>query len=106
LFSWGQQGTELHQGFEPAPPQTRWSVPLGTLSATATCLQLRPSALSAATASTSTSRLALSKSVRLTQRLARHRSLVATMVYTHPSEDDLMRALRHVLWIENMPLEL
>jgi integrase/recombinase XerC len=49
---------------------------------------------------------ALSKSVRLTQRLARHRSLVATMVYTHPSEDDLMRALRHVLWIENMPLEL
>lgn len=36
---------------------------------------------------------ALTKDIRLTQRFARHRSLVTTMVYTHPSEDDLVRAV-------------
>lgn len=35
----------------------------------------------------------LTKDIRLTQRFARHRSLVTTMVYTHPSEDDLVRAV-------------
>lgn len=36
---------------------------------------------------------AITKDIRLTQRFARHRSLVTTMVYTHPSEDDLVRAV-------------
>ena len=36
---------------------------------------------------------ALTKDIRLTQRFARHRSLVTTMVYTHPSEDDLVKAV-------------
>ena len=36
---------------------------------------------------------ALTKDIRLTQRFARHRSLVTTMVYTHPSEADLVRAV-------------
>lgn len=36
---------------------------------------------------------ALTKDIRLTQRFARHRSLVTTMVYTHPSDDDLARAV-------------
>ena len=36
---------------------------------------------------------ALTKDIRLTQRFARHRSLVTTMVYTHPSEDDMVKAV-------------
>ena len=40
-----------------------------------------------------TGRIPLTKDIRLTQRFARHRSLVTTMVYTHPSEDDLVRAV-------------
>jgi len=36
---------------------------------------------------------AQTKDIRLTQRFARHRSLVTTMVYTHPSDDDLARAV-------------
>lgn len=36
---------------------------------------------------------ALTKDIRLTQRFARHRSLATTMVYTHPSEDDLVRVV-------------
>jgi len=40
-----------------------------------------------------TSLYTLIKDIRLTQRFARHRSLVTTMVYTHPSEDDLVKAV-------------
>lgn len=36
---------------------------------------------------------ASTKDLRLTQRFARHRSVVTTMVYTHPSDDDLARAV-------------
>lgn len=36
---------------------------------------------------------AQTKDIRLTQRFARHRSLVTTMVYTHPSDDDHARAV-------------
>jgi len=36
---------------------------------------------------------AQTKDIRLTQRFARHRSLVTTMVYTYPSDDDLARAV-------------
>ena len=36
---------------------------------------------------------ALSKDIRLTQRFARHRSVVTTMIYTHPSDEDLVRAV-------------
>jgi site-specific recombinase XerC len=36
---------------------------------------------------------ASTKDLRLTERLARHRSVVTTMVYTHPSDDDLARAV-------------
>jgi len=39
---------------------------------------------------------ALSKDLRLTQRFARHRSVVTTMVYTHPSDDDLVRAVEQL----------
>ncbi len=39
---------------------------------------------------------ALSKDLRLTQRFARHRSVVTTMVYTHPSDDDLARAVEQL----------
>jgi site-specific recombinase XerC len=36
------------------------------------------------------------KDIRLTQRFARHRSVVTTMVYTHPSDDDLERAVEQL----------
>jgi site-specific recombinase XerC len=39
---------------------------------------------------------AASKDLRLTQRFARHRSVVTTMVYTHPSDDDLVRAVEQL----------
>lgn len=39
---------------------------------------------------------ALSKDIRLAQRFARHRSVVTTMVYTHPSDDDLARAVEQL----------
>lgn len=39
---------------------------------------------------------ALSKDLRLTQRFARHRSVLTTMVYTHPSDDDLARAVEQL----------
>lgn len=39
---------------------------------------------------------ALSKDLRLTQRFARHKSVVTTMVYTHPSDDDLSRAVQQL----------
>lgn len=38
----------------------------------------------------------LSKDIRLTQRFARHRSVVTTMVYTHPSDEDLVRAVEQL----------
>jgi len=39
---------------------------------------------------------ALSKDLRLTQRFARHRSVVTAMVYTHPSDEDLVRAIEQL----------
>jgi site-specific recombinase XerC len=49
---------------------------------------LRHSAISSIYAST--------KDIRLAQRFARHRSVVTTMVYTHPSDDDLARAVEQL----------
>jgi len=37
-----------------------------------------------------------SKDIRLTQRFARHRSVVTTMIYTHPSDEDLVRAVEQL----------
>lgn len=37
-----------------------------------------------------------SKDIRLTQRFARHRSVVTTMLYTHPSDEDLVRAVEQL----------
>ena len=37
------------------------------------------------------------KDIRLTQRFARHRSLLSTMVYTHPTDDELVRAAQTML---------
>jgi site-specific recombinase XerC len=39
---------------------------------------------------------ASSKDLRLTQRFARHRSVVTTMLYTHPSDEDLVRAVEQL----------
>jgi integrase/recombinase XerC len=36
---------------------------------------------------------AATKDLRLTQRFARHASVLTTMVYTHPSDEDLLRAV-------------
>jgi site-specific recombinase XerD len=36
------------------------------------------------------------KDLRLTQRFARHRSVVTTMLYTHPSDEDLVRAVEQL----------
>jgi integrase/recombinase XerC len=33
------------------------------------------------------------KDIRLTQRFARHKSVVTTAIYTHPSDDDMLRAV-------------
>jgi integrase/recombinase XerC len=35
----------------------------------------------------------LSKDIRLTQRFARHTSVLTTAIYTHPTDEDLLRAL-------------
>lgn len=34
------------------------------------------------------------KDIRLAQRIARHRSILSTMIYTEPSDDDVLRAAR------------
>jgi integrase/recombinase XerC len=34
--------------------------------------------------------------IRLTQRFARHRSVVTTAIYAHPSDDDLVKAVRNM----------
>jgi site-specific recombinase XerC len=39
---------------------------------------------------------ASSKDLRLTQRFARHRSVLTTMLYTHPSDEDLVRAVEQL----------
>jgi site-specific recombinase XerC len=39
---------------------------------------------------------ARSRDLRLTQRFARHRSVVTTMVYTHPSDEELVRAVEQL----------
>ena len=33
------------------------------------------------------------KDIRLTQRFARHTSVLTTAIYTHPTDEDLLRAL-------------
>jgi integrase/recombinase XerC len=37
------------------------------------------------------------KDIRLTQRFARHASIVTTMIYTHPSDEDLAAAVELIL---------
>ena len=37
-----------------------------------------------------------SKDIRVTQRFARHKSIVSTMIYTHPTEEDLIQAVREL----------
>lgn len=39
---------------------------------------------------------AQTKDLRLTQRFARHKSVVTTMLYTHPSDEDLVRAVEQL----------
>ena len=39
---------------------------------------------------------ARTKDLRLTQRFARHRSVVTTMIYTHPSDEELVRAVEQL----------
>jgi site-specific recombinase XerC len=34
------------------------------------------------------------RDIRLTQRVARHKSIISTSIYTHPSDEDLVRAIR------------
>ncbi|HPC83092.1 MAG TPA: tyrosine-type recombinase/integrase [Thermoanaerobaculaceae bacterium] len=36
------------------------------------------------------------KDIRLTQRFARHKSIVTTSIYAHPSDEDLVRAVREL----------
>lgn len=36
------------------------------------------------------------RDIRLTQRFARHRSLLSTAIYTHPTDEDLVRAVREL----------
>lgn len=35
-----------------------------------------------------------SKDIRLTQRFARHKSILSTAIYTHPTDEDLLRAMQ------------
>lgn len=37
-----------------------------------------------------------SRDIRLTQKFARHKSLMTTMVYTHPTDDDLVEAVQQL----------
>lgn len=39
----------------------------------------------------------LTKDIRLTQRFARHKSILTTAIYSHPSDEDLIAALREML---------
>jgi site-specific recombinase XerC len=48
---------------------------------------------------------AQTKDVRLTQRFARHRSLVTTMVSTHPSDDDVACAVESLPRRSAPPIE-
>jgi site-specific recombinase XerD len=34
-----------------------------------------------------------SQTIRLTQRLARHKSILTTAIYSHPTDEDLLRAV-------------
>jgi site-specific recombinase XerC len=36
------------------------------------------------------------KDIRLTQRFARHKSILTTSIYAHPSDDDMVRAVREL----------
>lgn len=36
------------------------------------------------------------RDIRLTQRFARHRSIVSTMIYTHPTDEDLVRSVQEL----------
>jgi site-specific recombinase XerD len=33
------------------------------------------------------------KDIRLTQRFARHKSILTTAIYSHPTDEDLLRAV-------------
>ena len=37
-----------------------------------------------------------SRDIRLTQRFARHKSLTSTAIYTHPTDEDMIRSLQHL----------
>jgi len=36
------------------------------------------------------------RDIRITQRFARHKSIVTTTIYTHPSDEDLLRSVREL----------
>jgi integrase/recombinase XerC len=38
----------------------------------------------------------MTKDLRMTQRFARHKSILTTTIYTHPSDEDLIKALRNL----------
>jgi site-specific recombinase XerC len=38
-----------------------------------------------------------SKDLRLTQKFARHKSVVTTSIYTHPTDDELLRAVQELI---------
>ena len=37
-----------------------------------------------------------SRDIRLTQRFARHKAITSTAIYTHPTDEDLIRSLQHL----------
>ena len=38
-----------------------------------------------------------SRDIRLTQRFARHKSIVSTAIYTHPSDEELLRSVQNLI---------
>jgi site-specific recombinase XerC len=38
-----------------------------------------------------------SRDIRLTQRFARHKSVLSTAIYTHPSDEDLLRSVQSLI---------
>lgn len=39
----------------------------------------------------------MTRDIRLTQRFARHKSVLTTTIYTHPSDDELLRSLQNII---------
>ena len=37
-----------------------------------------------------------SRDIRLTQRFARHKTITSTAIYTHPTDEDMIRSLQHL----------